>query len=105
MASTATLRDTERIPFTLSGVDGAEHPEPIHAALVELSDPSKATVEMNPDGLTGFIVASGPHGPVQVQVHALNELDEPIEGFGDLLIVPSAAVRVVVDFGAPQPKA
>jgi hypothetical protein len=105
MASTGTLRDDEKIPFTLSGVDGGGNPEPIHDAVVSLSDQTKGTVEMNPDGLTGFFVAAGPFGPVQVHCRALNALDEAIEGTGDLTILQSAATRVVVDFGSPLPKA
>jgi len=106
--ATLVLTDMQKVPLSVSFLDGAGNPAPVDGSPVwGSSDPTVVDVVPAPDGLSAVATAVGPLGTAQVNVTADADLGSGIEtitGLLDVNVVADKAVSVAISAGTPEPK-
>ena len=103
-ATTVQIKDTQQFGFTLAPVDAKGSPSTIDPTktTAKTDDPSIASVTLNPDGLSGEVVA-GKAGSTQltVTVTDANNPSDTITGTLAIVVVGGDTATITVNTSAP----
>lgn len=101
-----TLTDTQQVTLFINPTDKKNHPSELDGPPVwTSSDPTVATVEAAPDGLSALVKATDNLGPVQVNVVAdvvMGEEVKPLVGVLDVTVVAGETVSLGITAGTPE---
>lgn len=102
------LQDIQKVKLTINPVSAAGNPAPVDGVPAwATSDELIATVAPAEDGLSAYVVATGPVGVAQVSVKVDADLGEGLReiiGTFDVEVIASEAAALVVTAGVPEPK-
>lgn len=100
------MSNTEKLPFSISPVDGAGNPSSVENLVVEPLDAADLTVEMT-DATSGFIVSGSTLGDFKVRFRAdarIGDGEVVVEEVHDVTVAVPEATTLGGTFGAPVPK-
>lgn len=102
------LTNAQKVRIRVEPADEYGNPAPVDGVPVwSLSDPSLITLELEPDGMSGYAITVGPVGTCTLTVTADADMGPgvvPISGNLDLIVVQSQATFIGFSTDAPEPK-
>lgn len=105
--ATGTLTTEQKIPFTFTPTSPSGNTASLDGDIQAEVLSGDVTVEVNDDGLSGFIVAGSTVGVAQVRFFADADLSvgvRTIEEIADITVTNAEAATLGLSFGAPEPK-
>lgn len=101
------MNNTQKLPFTITSKDVNGNPQPVENFKAEVLNDADLTIEMNADGISGFVVSGDTLGTSQVKFSADAQLGDGeviIEETHDIIVTNPQAVSLGTTFGTAVPK-
>lgn len=106
MAS-VSLTTEQKVAFTFTPTSPSGNPATLDGDIQAEVLSGDVTVEVNEDGLSGFIIAGSTVGAAQVRFFGDADLSvgiRTIEEIADVTVTNAEAATLGLSFGAPEPK-